>query len=76
MNERDRIDGMFVSGDVLVATRLGKQTPYRKKGRCKHDAPDIRAPRQQRGGGVTALAVSGKMEPGVPMPSFDGVERR
>src|SRR5262245_55772415 len=76
IDERSRIDGIPVSRVVLVATQLGEPASHREKGRCKHDASQIGASRQQRRGGVTALAVSSEMEARVSMAGFDRVERR
>ena len=76
IDERDWIDGMFVSGDVLIPTRFGESAAHGEEGRCKHDASKVAAPRQELRGGVTALAISCEMEACVSMTGFDRVERR
>ena len=47
IDERDWIDGMFVSGDVLIPTRFGESAAHGEEGRCKHDASKVAAPRQE-----------------------------
>src|SRR5262249_28156378 len=76
IDERDWIDGMFVAGDVLVQTRFGESAAHGDEGRCKHDASEVGAPRQERRGGVTAFARPSEMQACVSMTGFDRVERR
>jgi hypothetical protein len=45
IDERDGIDGMFVSGDVLVPTRFCESAAHGEEGRCEHDASKVAAPR-------------------------------
>src|SRR5262249_56072839 len=67
---------MLVAGDVLVRTRFGQSAAHGEKGRCKHDASEVGAPRQERRGGMTAFARPSVMEAGVSMTGFYRVERR
>src|SRR5262249_58169475 len=64
IDERDWIDGMFVAGDVLVQTRFGESAAHGDEGRCQHDAAEVGSPRQERRGGVTALAIPSEMQAG------------
>src|SRR5262247_2077293 len=76
IDESDRIDGMFVFGYVPIPTRFGESAAHGEEGRCKHDASEVGPPRQERRGGVTALAISCEMQACVSMTGFDRVERR
>src|SRR5262245_65602509 len=67
---------MLVAGDVLVPTRFGQSAAHGEEGRCKHDASEVGAPRQERRGGMTAFARPSEMEARVSMTGFDRVERR
>src|SRR5262249_61743833 len=76
IDERDGIDGMLVAGDVLVPTRFGQSAAHGEEGRCKHDASEVGAPRQERRGGMTAFARPSEMEAGVSNTGFDLLPRR
>src|SRR5262249_23464611 len=67
---------MLVAGDVLVPTRFGQSAVHGEEGRCKHDASEVGAPRQERRGGVTAFARPSEMEACVSKAGFDRVQRR
>src|SRR5262249_45732759 len=76
IDERNGIYRILVSRVVLVATQFGEPASHRKEGRCKHDASKISAARQQRGGSVTALAISDEMKACISVTGFDRIERR